>query len=90
VADFSSISQRSGDVQSALSVIQNIRAIYQNGKQIQAVKDLYQGGSSPGLKATVDAVYTPAQFAELGAMINQILPIIADWEANHASAIGGP
>jgi hypothetical protein len=88
MADFSTADARFASAQSAGMLLQNIRSLYQIGKQIAAVKAQYQAGTDPALNAMLDAFYTGPQSAELVQMINQVTTLTNDWETNHKSAIG--
>ena len=75
-------------VERALTLLHQVRQIYQTGKIVQQLLADYQGATDPVLVAAVNALYTPAERVELGQMLGQIDTLVTAWETNHGAALG--
>lgn len=72
----------------AMAILDKIRNIYRDCKSAQASLNLYQAGTDPTFNAAINALHPPAERTELGQMLTQINALVADFEQNHATAIG--
>lgn len=72
----------------AIGLLEQIRFTYKSAKQAQASLALYVSNANPTFNAAINALHTPVERAELNAMLTQINTLVADWEANHATALG--
>lgn len=82
-------SARLTSARDATNLPQLYRALYNEAKLIQAALARYQAGTDTVFVAAVNALLTSAERQELSTMAQQINTLVADWEANHQSAIGG-
>ena len=76
-------------VEKAGNILGTLRTIYIQAKNLKTLKALYVAGSDPVFNAAFEAVFNVAgDRTELAAMIGQLETLIADWEVNHAAAVG--
>ena len=75
-------------VHRAATLLHELRQIYQTGKIVQQKLVDYQAATDPAMNAAVNALFTSAERTELNAMLSQINTLVADWETNHAAAVG--
>jgi hypothetical protein len=72
----------------ASTLLHELRQMYQTGKIVQQKLTDYQAATDPAMNAAVNALFTAAERVELNTMLTQVNTLIADWEANHATALG--
>jgi hypothetical protein len=89
MANFDTHQDKANAVRRAMNVLAQVRSVYESGKLVQQALALYQAGTDPAFNAAINALFSSAERAELGVMLNQINTLITDWEANHMGAIGG-
>lgn len=75
-------------VQRAANLLQTVRAVYANGKELQAMLALYQVGSDPAFNAAVNALFSSAERTELNAMLVDVNTLVTTWETLHRGAVG--
>lgn len=85
---FATAQTRITAVGQAGNVLGQIRTAYTFGVMLRDALALYQAGTDPAFNAAFNALFTQADRTELGAMINQLSTLVADWETNHAAALG--
>lgn len=88
MANFDGAAARLQSARDATNLLQLLRATYTTAKQVQAALSLYQAGVDPVFNAAVDALFSASERSEIGAMATQLSTLVADWEMNHAGAIG--
>ncbi len=85
---FGTAQQRIAAVERAGNVLGQLRTAYTFGAALRDALALYQAGTDPAFNAAFNALFTAQDRTELGTMINQLLTLVADWETNHAAALG--
>jgi hypothetical protein len=80
---------RRNSMRDAFDLIDRVRALYLHAKEMQERLQRYQANTDATFTAAVNAVYTAAERQELSQMLQQVNTLVTDWEANHATAIGG-
>jgi hypothetical protein len=88
LANFDTSQAKRESVKQANNLLDLIRSVYANGKQIQTLLALYQAGSDPAFNAAINALYTAGERTELNAMLTQVNTLVNDWAANHITAAG--
>lgn len=66
------------------NVLGLLRTVYAHADELTDMLATYQAGTDSALTAAINAVYSPAERAELATLIGQLATLKADWEANHA------
>lgn len=89
MANFDGSQAKRESVKLANNLHDHLRSHYESGVQIQTALALYQAGTDPVFNATIGALYSAAERAELAVMLNQVNDLVSDWSANHAGAIAG-
>lgn len=90
MANFDSTQATIQSVSKAANVLNALRSVYSQAKTAQELITLYQSGANPAFNAAVDAIFTATQRAELSNMLGDVNALLADWEANHRSALQLP
>ncbi len=85
---FETFTTKAAGVQKAELLLHQIRQIYRTAKATQAILTDYQAGTDAALIAAANALLTTAERTEIAAMVAQLTTLTADWEANHAAAVG--
>jgi hypothetical protein len=88
MADFATAAAKLQSVNEAANVLNSTRSAYGQAKAFVALIDRYTSGSDAAFNAAINALFTAAQRSELAAMAEDLRPIVVNWEANHASALG--
>ena len=85
MANFDSANQlKVESVNAATQVVYNMKSLYNNAKQVQALLARYTANTDAAFNAAVNAMYTARERSELAAMLTQINTLVTDWESNHA------
>lgn len=87
MANFDQSQAKRNSVRDANNLLDLIRNTYQSAKAMQTLLARYQAGTDSTFNAAVNALYTPAERQELGAMLNQAAALVTDWETSHPAAI---
>jgi hypothetical protein len=87
MADFSSTNQTLAAINMAADLLPSLRALYHQAKAVQTRMALYQANSNPAFNTAINTIFIPAQRTELADMLTDVNTLIADWEANHISAL---
>jgi hypothetical protein len=90
MADFDSTTQALQSVNRAANLLPAVRSVYSQAKAVQELLNLYQANTDATFNATINALFTSAQRTELANMLGDVNTLLADWEANHRSALGLP
>ena len=90
MADFSGTDQTLQSINQAANLRPALRSVYAQAKAVQTLMNLYNANSDPTFNATINATFTSAQRTELANMLGDLNTLLADWEANHRSALGLP
>jgi hypothetical protein len=90
MANFDTSQAKRESVRNANNLLDFIQHIYQSSKATQQLLTLYTAGTDPTFNAAVNALYSTAERAELGAMLTDITTLLTSWEANHKAPLGLP
>lgn len=72
------------------NVLGMLRTIHITTQQLESLMTTYQANTDPTLNAAFNAVFNVAgDRAAIADMINDLVSLKADWEANHADVLGG-
>lgn len=69
--------------QRAKRLLRDMGIVYNRGRFIKAMLELYLAGTDEDFNAVMDEVFTPAERQELNQMLTPLAAMIDDWEANH-------
>ncbi len=86
MADFTNVVTKRDQLNSASQILNTLQVIYGQCQAVQALLARYQ--TDTAFKAQVDYVFSPAQLAELSAMVSNVNALQADWLANHKGPLG--
>lgn len=73
----------------AASVLPQLQQIYQQSQAVQGLITLYQAGTDPTFNNAVNTIFTPAERAQLSAMLTQLNTLVNNWTANHSNLLNG-
>jgi hypothetical protein len=88
MADFTSTQTTIQSVAEATNVLNSLHSVYSQALTAQRLIQLYLSNADPVFNAAVNAMFSPVQRTELADMLTDVNTLIADWEANHQSALG--
>ena len=74
-------------VHEASRIIQIIASVYIQAKRAQELLQLYTSGTDAPFVAAVNAMMTPAERQEIGAMLSDVNTLVTAWEAQHPGVI---
>ncbi len=86
MATFTTVSGIRDNMLAANNILNTLQVIYTQCNTAKAILARYL--SDPAFKAEADHLFTPAQLAELDAMIADTSALATAWTANHKSALG--
>lgn len=82
---FDTTDSKVASTKQALEIRETIRAAYADAKRIRDLLALY--GNDPSYTATVNAIYSADERAELSAVVAHFQALAAELETNHAAVI---
>ena len=85
---FETTDQTIQSVAQATNLLNTIRTLYQQGKSVQSLLALYQAGTNPAFNAAINAMFTPGERTELGAMLTDVNVLVLKWETANRAALG--
>lgn len=71
----------------AAAVLPQLQSLYRQAVAITDIVELYQSGTDPAFNEAVENIFSVAERAKLGQMVNGLKTLIAAWEANHAAIL---
>ena len=86
MADFTSVSTISTNINAAGDILRIFKNIYGACVEVEAILARY--GTDIPFKTEADHLFTPEQLAELGDMITSIQTFRTEWFENHKGPLG--
>jgi len=87
MANFDGSIARINSAYDATNLLQLMRSVYHNAKNVQALLQRYVGNTDPVFTGAVNALFTASERAELNTMAQQLNALVTDWETNHIGAV---
>lgn len=74
----------------AASLLPKLQAIYRQCQEVDDAITLYQSNTNADFNTAINAIFTPAERAQLATMLTNVQTLTAAWEANHATLLAAP
>lgn len=85
--NYTIVQQRLSSYSEAAALLARLRQIYDQCNEVAAAVELYQAATSPDFNAAINAIFVPAERAELAAMLTDVQQLVSLWDANHAALL---
>ena len=85
---FATAQARITAVEQAGNALGQLRTVYAFGVSLRDALTLYQAGTDATFNAAFNSLFTAQDRGELADMIADLTTLVADWETNHAAALG--
>lgn len=72
----------------AATVLPQLQQIYAQAQAVAGSINTYQAGTDTDFNTAINSIFTPAERAELAAMLTQINALVNNWTAEHATLLG--
>lgn len=73
----------------AAQVLPQLQQIYLQCQQVATSITLYQAGSNTDFNTAINAIFTPAERAELAAMLENVQLLSQTWATQHSTLLEG-
>jgi hypothetical protein len=85
--NFTVVQQKLDSYNKASALLAQVRATYQQAKQVQAALALYTAGTDTDFNQTINAIFSAGERQQLNQMLTQVSALVTNWEANHANLL---
>ncbi|MCC6458059.1 MAG: hypothetical protein IT328_24100 [Caldilineaceae bacterium] len=87
--NYTVVQQKMTSYGNAAALLPKLQAIYQQCQEVDDAITLYMSGTNADFNAAINAIFTPAERAELAAMLENVQLLVTTWQAQHGTLLGG-